>query len=39
MLCRKCKIGMKEQGRSFHKQRKWICPKCGKVKFQKLTKD
>ena len=31
---------MKEEKRSFHKQRKWICPKCGRVRMQKAkTKD
>jgi hypothetical protein len=25
---------MIEQKRSFHKQRKWICPKCGKARMQ-----
>lgn len=29
---------MKEVKRSFHKQRKWICPKCGAVRFQKIRK-
>lgn len=36
MICPKCKIKMKEQKRSFHKRRKWICPKCGKVRFQEI---
>lgn len=27
---------MKEEKRSFHKQRKWICPKCGEVRFEKV---
>jgi hypothetical protein len=32
---------MKEEKRAFHKQRKWVCPKCGRVRFQivKKTKD
>lgn len=34
MICPRCKIKMTEQGRSYHKQRKWICPKCGRVRFQ-----
>lgn len=34
MYCRKCKVKMKEEKRSFHKQRKWICPKCGAVKME-----
>jgi len=25
---------MREEKRSFHKQRKWICPACGKVRMQ-----
>ncbi len=28
---------MREEKRSFHKQRKWICPKCGSVRFEKLS--
>ncbi len=27
---------MREEKRSFHKQRKWICPKCGRVRFQQV---
>lgn len=27
---------MKEEKRSFHKQRKWVCPRCGRVRFQQL---
>ncbi|UCD63828.1 MAG: hypothetical protein JSW34_14005 [Candidatus Zixiibacteriota bacterium] len=27
---------MKEQKRTFHKQRKWVCPKCGRVRFQQI---
>jgi len=38
MICRRCKIQMKEEKRSFHKQRKWICPKCGAVRFQQPKK-
>lgn len=34
MICSRCKAPMKEEKRSFHKRRKWICPKCGKVRFQ-----
>ena len=34
MHCKKCKIKMKEERRSFHKKRKWICPQCGKVRMQ-----
>ncbi len=29
---------MKEQKRSYHKQRKWICPNCGKVRMQQTRK-
>jgi transposase-like protein len=36
MICPRCKAKMTDQGRSYHKQRKWICPKCGRVRFQKL---
>ena len=38
MTCKRCGVKMKEEKRSFHKQRKWICPKCGKVRFQKAGK-
>ena len=34
MICPSCKTPMKEEKRSFHKQRKWICPQCGKVRMQ-----
>jgi len=26
---------MKEEKRVFHKQRKWICPRCGRIRMQK----
>jgi hypothetical protein len=29
---------MKEEKRTFHKQRKWICPLCGGVRFQQAKK-
>jgi rubredoxin len=29
---------MKEIKRAFHKQRKWVCPKCGRVRFQMIKK-
>ncbi|MCK4224672.1 MAG: hypothetical protein KAX39_05790 [candidate division Zixibacteria bacterium] len=29
---------MKEVKRVFHKQRKWVCPKCGRVRFQIIKK-
>lgn len=38
MKCPKCKIEMKELKRSFHKKRKWVCPRCGKVRFQIVKK-
>jgi predicted RNA-binding Zn-ribbon protein involved in translation (DUF1610 family) len=25
---------MREMKRSYHKKRKWVCPKCGKVVMQ-----
>ena len=36
MICPRCKTAMKEEKRSFHKQRKWVCPKCGRVRFQDI---
>ena len=38
MTCKKCHIQMKEEKRTFHKQRKWICPRCGAVRFQLAKK-
>jgi hypothetical protein len=36
VTCRKCKVPMKEvKGHIYHKQRKWTCPRCTKVKMQK----
>jgi hypothetical protein len=36
VTCRKCKVPMKEfKGHIYHKQRKWKCPKCAKVRMQK----
>lgn len=34
MFCRRCKVKMKEQRRSFHKKRKWICPLCKRARMQ-----
>lgn len=36
MTCPRCRTKMIEQKRSYHKRRKWICPKCGKVRFQEI---
>jgi transposase len=38
MTCPRCGAAMKEEKRSFHKQRKWVCPRCGKIRFQKSGK-
>ncbi len=36
VTCTKCRIPMTElKGHVYHKQRKWRCPQCGKVKMQK----
>jgi len=36
MTCQKCKSPMTElKGHIYHKQRKWKCPKCKKVRMQK----
>jgi len=35
MICPKCRRAMAEQKRVFHGRRKWICPVCKKVRFQK----
>jgi Zn finger protein HypA/HybF involved in hydrogenase expression len=29
VLCRKCKVGMREERHVAHKKRKFTCPKCG----------
>ena len=35
VTCRKCRVPMKElKGHIFHKQRKWKCPKCARVRMQ-----
>jgi len=36
MICPRCRIKMDEQKRSFHKQRKWICRRCGLVRMQEI---
>jgi hypothetical protein len=36
MTCKTCKVRMKElKGHIYHKNRKWRCPKCDKVRMQK----
>lgn len=34
VTCRHCRVKMVEQKRSFHKQRKWVCPRCGRARMQ-----
>ena len=34
MYCPRCKAKMVEQKRSCHKKRKWVCPRCGKVRME-----
>jgi DNA-directed RNA polymerase subunit RPC12/RpoP len=34
MFCSRCKVKMIEQKRSYHKQRKWVCPQCGAARMQ-----
>jgi transposase-like protein len=38
MYCKKCKVKMQEQKRSFHKKRKWICPICGRARMEMTNK-
>lgn len=38
MICKRCGKAMRELKRSFHKQRKWKCPKCRRVMMQKIYK-
>lgn len=39
MICKHCKVKMREEKRSFHKKRKWICPQCGRARMQETKKD
>ena len=35
MSCSKCKVAMRElKGHIYHKQRKWKCPKCNRIRMQ-----
>jgi len=34
MICKHCKVKMEEKKRTYHKKRKWICPKCGRARMQ-----
>lgn len=36
MHCRKCRLKMREEKRSFHKRRKWVCPRCGVARMQSV---
>jgi len=38
LTCPKCKVKMVEQKRPFHKKRKWICPRCKKVRMETVKK-
>lgn len=35
MICPRCRRAMVEQKHIVHGHRKWICPKCGRIRFQK----
>src|ERR1017187_7690102 len=38
VTCRKCKVPMQEiKGHIYHRQRKWKCPKCAKIRMQKAA--
>ncbi len=34
MICGRCRAPMREEKRSHHKKRKWVCPKCRAVRMQ-----
>jgi len=35
VTCARCKVAMKElKGHIYHKQRKWKCPQCKRVRMQ-----
>jgi len=34
--CKKCKVKMVEQSGTYHKKRKWVCPRCGRARMQQL---
>jgi transposase-like protein len=34
MICPRCRKPMKEKKGTHHKQRKWVCAHCGKVRMQ-----
>ena len=36
MICKRCGRAMREQKRTFHKQRKWMCPRCGKARMERV---
>gem|GEM_PF-1260928 len=38
MICPRCRIKMVEQKRTFHKKRKWVCPRCKLVCRQEQLK-
>src|ERR1700722_4586987 len=35
VTCQSCKVAMKElKGHVYHKQRKWKCPRCARIKMR-----
>lgn len=34
MTCSRCRKAMREERRSHHKKRKWVCKHCGHVTYQ-----
>jgi hypothetical protein len=39
LYCKRCKVKMKVEKRSFHKKRKWICPRCGRARMEAVKPD
>jgi len=38
LTCPRCRATMREEKRTFHKQRKWVCLRCEKVRMQQSRK-
>lgn len=37
MTCPRCRLAMVAQKHLCHNQRKWRCPQCGRLRFERLA--
>jgi transposase-like protein len=38
MNCKRCKVKMAETRGTHHKQKKWVCPVCGRARMEAVAR-